>query len=42
MFNHASSGSGVMLNQVTGVAATLADSDFLNLEVQIQVGSHNL
>ncbi len=42
MFNHANSGTGVMLNQVTGVSATLADSDFLNLEVQIQVGSHNL
>ena len=42
MFNHASSGSGIMLNQVTGVAATLADSDFLNLEVQIQIGSHAL
>lgn len=42
MFNHANSGTGVMLNQVTGVAATLANSDFLNLEVQIQIGSHNL
>lgn len=42
IFNHVNSGSGIMLNQITGVAATLADSDFLHLEVQIQIGSHNL
>lgn len=40
MFNHASSGSGVMFNQVNGVSATLADSDFLHLEAQIRVGSY--
>ena len=40
--NHVNSGLGTVLNIVTGVSATLADSDFLHLEVQIQVGSHNL
>lgn len=42
MVNHANSGLGQAMNIITGVAATLADSDFLNLEVQIQVGSHAL
>lgn len=42
IFNHVNSGSGIMLNQVSGVSATLADSDFLKLEVQVQIGSHNL
>lgn len=42
MCNHASSGEGQVFNIVNGVSATLADSDFLHLEAQIQVGSHNL
>lgn len=40
--NHANSGEGVAADIVNGVAATLADSDHLHLEVQIQVGSHNI
>lgn len=42
MVNHASSGLGEAANIIAGVNATLADSDFLNLEAQIQVGSHNI
>lgn len=42
LVNHASSGQGTVCNIVTGVSATLADSDFLHLEVQVQVGSHAL
>lgn len=42
VFNHASSGSGVMLNAVNSVATILADSDFLRLQAEIQIGSHNL
>jgi len=41
-FNHASSGSGVMLNQVNGMGATLGNSDFLKVQMEIRVGSHNL
>lgn len=41
-FNHASSGSGVMLNLVNGMGATLGDSDFLKVQMEIRVGSHNL
>lgn len=41
-FNHPNSGSGVMLNAVNSVATTLADSDFLKLQAEIQVGSHAL
>lgn len=40
--NHETSGSGHYLNVVDGVATVLADSDFLNLEVQVRVGSHNI
>jgi len=40
--NHASSGSGVIWNLATGVAATLANSDTLNLTSQIRCGSHDL
>ena len=42
IFNSASSGAGTMLNKVTGVNATLADSDILNLEMTFRVGSHGL
>jgi hypothetical protein len=38
--NHVNSGLGVSLNQVNGISATLADSDFLKLEVTVQIGSH--
>jgi hypothetical protein len=38
--NHQTSGSGHYLNVVNGVSTVLADSDFLHLEVQVQVGSH--
>lgn len=41
-FNHATSGTGDMLNRVTGVNAVLADSDFLKLQVEVQIGSHNV
>ena len=40
--NHANSGEGVALNLVNSIAATLADSDFLRLEMTVQVGSHNI
>lgn len=38
--NHASSGQGELFNMVTGVSATLADSDLLSLTARIRVGSH--
>ena len=38
--NHPTSGSGIYLNVANGVSTVLADSDFLHLEVQVQVGSH--
>lgn len=40
--NHQTSGSGHYLNVVNGVSTVLANSDFLHLEVQVQVGSHNI
>jgi hypothetical protein len=40
--NHASSGSGILGNHVNSVDATLNDSDFLKVQVEIQIGSHNL
>ena len=40
--NHASSGSGIPLNILTGVAATLANSDLLKLQMDFKIGSHNL
>jgi hypothetical protein len=38
--NHETSGSGHYLNVANGLSTVLADSDFLHLEVQVQVGSH--
>lgn len=38
--NHASSGQGVLFNAVTGVSATLANSDLLSLTCRIRIGSH--
>jgi len=38
--NHQTSGSGHYLNVANGLSTVLADSDFLHLEVQVQVGSH--
>ena len=38
--NHQTSGSGHFLNIANGLSTVLADSDFLHLEVQVQVGSH--
>jgi len=38
--NHPTSGSGHYLNVANGLATVLADYDFLNLEVQVRVGSH--
>jgi hypothetical protein len=38
--NHPTSGSGHYLNVADGLATVLADSDFLQLEVQVRVGSH--
>jgi hypothetical protein len=40
--NHPTSGSGHYLNTANGLSTVLADSDFLHLEVQVQVGSHNV
>lgn len=40
--NHQTSGSGHLLNVVGGVSTVLANSDFLHLEVQVRVGSHNI
>lgn len=42
MVNHASSGQGVAMNIVGNISATLANSDFVHIETQIQVGSHAL
>jgi len=40
--NHPTSGSGIIVNIVSGLSTVLADSDFLNLTCRIRVGSHNL
>ena len=40
--NHVDSGIGEILNIVNSVDATLQDSDFLRVQMEIQVGSHNL
>ncbi len=40
--NHVNSGQGVALNIVNSVDATLADSDFLKVQLELQVGSHNV
>lgn len=40
--NHASSGLGIAYNLTNSVSATLAASDFLLLQAEIQIGSHNL
>jgi hypothetical protein len=40
--NHQTSGSGHALNVANGLSTVLANSDFLHLEVQVQVGSHNI
>ncbi len=40
--NHETIDSGIMLNIADGLSTVLADSDFLHLEIQVQVGSHNL
>lgn len=42
IINHANSGSGVFGNHVNSVDATLNASDFLKVEMNIQIGSHNL
>ena len=42
IINHASSGSGVFGNHVNSVNATLNASDFLKVQMEIQIGSHNL
>lgn len=40
--NHQTPGTGVFLNIADGVSTVLADSDFLHLESQVRVGSHNI
>ena len=40
--NHETIGTGVLLNVADGLATVLADSDFLHLEIQVRVGSHNV
>lgn len=42
MANHADSGSGLLGNHVSSLNATLADSDFLKVQMEVQIGSHNL
>lgn len=42
IINHASSGSGVFGSHVNSVDATLQDSDFLKVQMEVQIGSHNL
>jgi len=42
IINHADSGSGVFGNHVNSVDATLNASDFLKVQMEIQIGSHNL
>lgn len=42
VINHASSGSGTFGNHVNSVSATLNASDFLKVQMEIQIGSHNL
>lgn len=38
--NHASSGQGTYLSMVNGLSTTLANSDFLKIQVECRVGSH--
>jgi len=40
--NHPDSGSGIHLNFVNSVSTVLADSDFLRIEMNVRVGSHNI
>ncbi len=40
--NHAGSGSGIFGNHVNSVSATLNASDFLKVQMEIQIGSHAL
>jgi len=40
--NHQTIGTGHFLNIAGGLSTVLANSDFLHLEVQVQVGSHNV
>lgn len=40
--NHASSGQGTFGNHVNSLSATLAASDFLRVQVELQIGSHAL
>ncbi|MCK5609659.1 hypothetical protein KAR91_47740 [Candidatus Pacearchaeota archaeon] len=42
IINHANSGSGIFGNHVNSVDATLNASDFLKVQMEIQIGSHNL
>lgn len=42
IINHVNSGSGVYGNHVNSVDATLNASDFLKVQMEIQIGSHNL
>lgn len=40
--NHSDSGQGTALSLVNSVDATLQASDFLKLQAEVQVGSHNI
>lgn len=40
--NHANSGQGQILNIVNSVDATLQASDLLRVQMEVQIGSHNL
>lgn len=40
--NHVNSGQGTIMNIVNSVSTTLQDSDLLKVQMEIQIGSHNL
>jgi len=42
IINHVNSGFGILGNQVNSVNATLNDSDFLKVQMEVQIGSHGL
>lgn len=42
LFNHASSGNGVMFQRVTFASVTLANSDLLSITLQTNVGSRTI
>lgn len=41
LFNHADSGQGTMLNLLTGIDHTFADSDVVKVQMEVSVGSYD-